>query len=50
MLELWKLLLSAQSNPAGIPTEFLEKKKEEILAKKVQKILEILLIVITILG
>ena len=27
-LELWELLVSAQSNPTGIPTEFIEKKKK----------------------
>ncbi len=33
--ELWNLLLSAQSNPTGIPTEFLDQKKEELRKKKV---------------
>ena len=35
MQELWDLLLSAQENIGGIPTPFLEKKKEEIRQKKV---------------
>lgn len=30
MLKLWKLLLSAQENAAGIPEEILEKKKQEL--------------------
>jgi len=34
MKELWALLLSAQESPLGIPSEFLEKKKEEIRLKK----------------
>ena len=37
MQELWDLLLSAQQNIGGIPTVFLEKKKEEIRKKKVRK-------------
>ncbi|KAF8544280.1 PWI domain-containing protein, partial [Trichophaea hybrida] len=28
--QLWNLLLSAQANPQGVPTELLEKKKEEL--------------------
>jgi len=36
VLQLWKLLLSAQSNIGGIPTSFLEKKKEEIKQKKAE--------------
>lgn len=35
MQELWDLLLSAQENIGGIPTLFLEKKKEEIRRRKV---------------
>ena len=35
MKELWELLLSAQTNIGGIPTAFLEKKKEEIRQRKV---------------
>lgn len=35
MKELWELLLSAQNNIGGIPTMFLEKKKEEIRQRKV---------------
>ena len=33
--ELWELLLSAQENIGGIPSVFLEKKKEEIKQRKV---------------
>jgi serine/arginine repetitive matrix protein 1 len=36
MKELWELLLSAQDNIGGIPTAFLEKKKEEIRQRKVR--------------
>ena len=36
MQELWDLLISAQENIGGIPTPFLEKKKEEIRQKKVR--------------
>lgn len=36
MEELWTLLVSAQNNATGIPTEFLEKKKEELRLKKEQ--------------
>ena len=36
VVSLWKLLVSAQSNESGIPTEFLKKKKEEIRAKKAE--------------
>ena len=35
MGELWELLVSAQENIGGIPTAFLEKKKEEIRLRKV---------------
>lgn len=35
MKELWSLLLSAQENIGGIPSTFLEKKKEEIKQRKV---------------
>eukprot|EP00058_Branchiostoma_floridae_P005303 XP_002590791.1 hypothetical protein BRAFLDRAFT_218692 [Branchiostoma floridae] len=35
MGELWKLLVSAQDNIAGIPAEFLDKKKEEIKQRQV---------------
>ena len=35
MKELWNHLSSAQSNISGIPTEFLEEKKEEIRQMKV---------------
>jgi serine/arginine repetitive matrix protein 1 len=37
MKELWNLLLSAQKSSTGIPQEFLEKKKQEILARKVKR-------------
>jgi hypothetical protein len=33
--QLWNLLLSAQANPQGVPTELLEKKKEELRQMKV---------------
>lgn len=33
--QLWNLLLSAQANPQGVPTELLEKKKEELRLQKV---------------
>ena len=35
MGELWDLLISAQENIGGIPTAFIEKKKEEIRLRKV---------------
>jgi len=34
VLELWKMLISASQNVAGIPTIMLEKKKKELLQKK----------------
>ena len=34
MKDLWALLISAQENELGVPTEFLERKKEEIRQKK----------------
>ena len=34
-VELWDLLCSAQENDAGIPTQFLEQKKEEIKKRQV---------------
>jgi hypothetical protein len=33
--ELWKLCLSAQSSPQGVPKELLEAKKLEIIQEKV---------------
>lgn len=33
--ELWKLCLSAQSNPQGVPKELLEAKKLELIQEKV---------------
>jgi len=36
MQELWELLVSAQDTIGGIPTKFLEQKKEEIRQKKVE--------------
>jgi hypothetical protein len=33
--ELWKLLLSAQGNPQGVPKELLEAKKLELMQEKV---------------
>lgn len=35
VLDMWKLLISAQNNH-GIPPEFLEKKKDEIRRKKAE--------------
>lgn len=35
MRDLWPLLLSAQENIAGIPSAFLEQKKEEIRLRQV---------------
>lgn len=35
MRDLWPLLLSAQENIAGIPSAFLEQKKEEIRQRQV---------------
>ncbi|KAK3394411.1 PWI domain-containing protein [Podospora didyma] len=35
--ELWKLLLSAQSSPQGVPKELLEAKKLELMQEKHQK-------------
>jgi hypothetical protein len=32
--ELWKLCLSAQSNPQGVPKELLEAKKLELIQEK----------------
>ncbi|ORX89033.1 PWI domain-containing protein [Basidiobolus meristosporus CBS 931.73] len=37
VLELWKLLLSAQDSIGGIPGEFLEQKKEELRRKKAEE-------------
>lgn len=37
MKDLWPLLLSAQENIAGIPSAFLEQKKEEIRQRQVGK-------------
>ncbi|KAF8242393.1 PWI domain-containing protein [Wilcoxina mikolae CBS 423.85] len=34
--QLWNLLLSAQANPQGVPTELLEKKKEELRLQKLE--------------
>ena len=34
MRDLWMLLISAQANETGIPTEFIERKKEELRAKQ----------------
>lgn len=34
-LELWKLCLSAQASPQGIPKELLEAKKAELLQERV---------------
>ncbi|XP_028847037.1 serine/arginine repetitive matrix protein 1 isoform X4 [Denticeps clupeoides] len=37
MKDLWPLLLSAQENIAGIPTAFLEQKKEEIKQRQIEQ-------------
>ncbi|SAM09798.1 hypothetical protein [Absidia glauca] len=37
MLDLWKLLLSAQVSMGGIPKEFIDQKKEELRLKKEQE-------------
>ncbi|ORX61399.1 PWI domain-containing protein [Hesseltinella vesiculosa] len=37
MLELWKLLLSAQETIGGIPKEFIDQKKEELRRKREQE-------------
>lgn len=34
--ELWKLLLSAQISPQGVPKELLEAKKAELIEEKVR--------------
>jgi serine/arginine repetitive matrix protein 1 len=33
--ELWKLLISAQESPGGVPKEFVEEAKKHMLAKEV---------------
>lgn len=33
--KLWKLLLSAQANPSGVPDELIEAKKQELRQEKV---------------
>ena len=33
--ELWKLFLSAQTSPQGVPKELLEAKKAELIQEKV---------------
>ncbi|KAK0731254.1 PWI domain-containing protein [Lasiosphaeris hirsuta] len=38
--DLWKLLLSAQSSPQGVPKELLEAKKQELLQEKLIKLLK----------
>ena len=39
MTSLWELLVSAQSNPTGIPKLFLDQKKDELKKKMVRKTL-----------
>ena len=34
--ELWKLCLSAQTNPQGVPQELVEAKKAELMQEKVR--------------
>lgn len=46
--ELWKLCLSAQSNPQGVPKELLEAKKLELIQEKVNCALLILRIILTL--
>jgi len=41
MRDLWPLLLSAQENIAGIPSAFLEQKKEEIKQRQVSVSLKV---------
>jgi len=36
--ELWTLLVDAQKSERGIPTEFIEKKKQELLEREKQKV------------
>lgn len=36
---MWNLLLSAQENAVGVPTELLEAKKEELRQEKVRQTL-----------
>ena len=38
MGELWNMLDAAQSNPAGIPQELIDKKKEEIKSRRVNQL------------
>ena len=38
MGELWTMLDAAQSNPAGIPQELIDKKKEEIKSRRVRNV------------
>merc|ERR1719181_1774416 len=35
--ELWELLLSAQENPAGVPQQFIDDKRNEMLVKKAEQ-------------
>jgi len=41
-LELWKLCLSAQTSPQGVPKELLEAKKQELIQEKVSTSIKIL--------
>lgn len=55
MKDLWPLLLSAQENIAGIPSAFLEQKKEEIRQRQVsippsQKVWRNVSLEITLMG
>lgn len=38
--DLWKLLLSAQASPQGVPKELLEAKKMELMQEKVGSVLK----------
>lgn len=40
-LQLWKLCLSAQTSPQGVPKELLEAKKQELIQEKVSTFAEI---------
>ena len=41
MKELWSLLISASANDSGVPSEFIEKKKEELRLKKEEQVAHI---------
>ena len=41
MAELWALLISAQENPSGIPDSLLDMKREELMKKKVELLVDL---------